>query len=199
MVPGGSGSSSETLLFEATLESVGGDENLSLVARIKPTLLRHFYADTFENEYRVLSLLGERTDVPVPKMYWFESDADVLGAPFWIMEQVKGEVPPDNPPFNTAGFVYDASPADRRKLWLSALEALCELHTCDPGDLSFLAEPERGATGLEQSLSQWHDMYMWTTEGRANPAIDAAEDWLQHNLRNASRPRCHGATPESGT
>jgi len=182
VVPGGSGSSSETLLFEASWQSAGHDEHRSLVARVKPTLLRHFYQDTFESEYRVLKLLGERTDVPVPTTYWFEKDASVLGAPFWIMEQVQGQVPSDNPPFNTAGFVYDATPAERRTLWLSALEALCELHTCDPGDLSFLAEPERGASGLEQSLSQWHDMYLWTMDGQADPIVDAAEEWLHRNL-----------------
>jgi aminoglycoside phosphotransferase (APT) family kinase protein len=180
-VPLGSGSASETLLFEATWTRDGETASTPLVARIKPTTLGHHYQDHFEDEYRILEILGNRSDVPVPRTYWYEHDKSAIGEEFCILEQVQGQVPSDNPPFNTAGFVLDASPAQRRKLWESGIRALCRLHTADLGDLSFL-RPKTGQSGLRYELEQAHRANEWAAEGTLDPVVRQAGKFLEENF-----------------
>lgn len=177
--PEGGGSSNETILFDAALE--GGQATAGLVLRVKPTGFRAFYQDTFANEYKVLELLGRNTDVPVPTVYGYEEDPGLLGAPFWIMDRVAGENPADNPPYNVSGFLADARPQERRRLWESAIKAMAKLHACDPGDLSFLAESRQGANGLEQLLNSWREAASWVLDGGSHPLLAHGWQWLWEN------------------
>ena len=43
-------------------------------------------------EYRVLTALGDRTSVPVPRTLAFCDDEDVIGARFYLMDFVEGRV-----------------------------------------------------------------------------------------------------------
>jgi aminoglycoside phosphotransferase (APT) family kinase protein len=180
-VPLGSGSASETLLFDATYARDAETTTTSLVARIKPTTLGHHYQDHFEDEYRILELLGKRSNVPVPHTFWYERDKSVIGEEFCVLEQVQGQVPPDNPPFNTAGFVVEATPDQRRKLWESAVRTLCRIHTADLGDLSFLRS-ENAPSGLRFELEQSHRANEWAVDGPLDPIVEQAAKYLDHNL-----------------
>lgn len=184
-VPLGSGSASETLLFDATWTRAGETITTPLVTRIKPTTLGHHYQDHFEDEYRILEILGHRSGVPVPRTYWYEHDKSVIGEEFCVLEQVHGQVPSDNPPFNTAGFVLDASPAQRRKLWESGVRTLCRLHTASLGDLSFL-RPKTGQSGLRHELEQTHRANEWAADGPLDPVVERAGRYLEENFPSAA-------------
>ena len=181
-VPSESGSSNETFLFSATWETEGVPQVRPLVLRIKPTRLRHFYEDTFEDQYRALEILGAEGRAPVPEVLWYEEDDSLFGAPFLIMQQVEGLIPPDNPPFNLGGFVFNASPSQRHELWQSAVEALCLLHSIELDGFGFLARPERGTSGLEQDLRQWESAAEWVLEGDEVPIMTNARKWLWANF-----------------
>ena len=43
-----------------------------------------------------------------------ESDPDALGAPFFVMERISGDVPPDVMPYNFGSWVTEASPEQRK-------------------------------------------------------------------------------------
>lgn len=180
-VPEGSGSASETLLFDATWIHDVEVCTTPLVVRIKPTTLGHHYQDHFEDEFRILEILGARSDVPVPRTYWYEHDPSVIGEEFCLVEQVNGDVPPDNPPFNTAGFVLEATPAQRRKLWESAVRTLCRLHRAALGDLDFLRPPS-GQSGLRYELEQSHRANEWATDGPVDPVVAEAGKYLEDNF-----------------
>ena len=158
VIPDGTGYSNETLLFDA------GDA--SYVLRVKPTGYQLFLETDFERQFEMMKLVSETTTVPMPQMLWFEPDAQWLGAPFFVMSKVDGQIPSDNPCYNTGGFVFDASVDERRRLWRTAMDALTGLHQQVPADrIAFLDKPERGVTGFDQQWSYWKDSMAWAARG----------------------------------
>src|SRR5690349_6652936 len=79
--PQTSGFSNETLIFDA--EHDGTTE--ARVARVAPHHYQVFPDPRFEEQYRLMKILDERTDIPVPPIRWYEPDPGPLGAPFFVM------------------------------------------------------------------------------------------------------------------
>ncbi|MDJ0108110.1 phosphotransferase family protein, partial [Rhodococcus erythropolis] len=107
-LPAANGMSSETILFDATWD---GDHH-PLVARVAPTesTMPVFPTYDLESQFRTMAQVREHSAVPVPAVYWSESDPDALGAPFFVMERISGDVPPDVMPYNFGSWVTEASP-----------------------------------------------------------------------------------------
>lgn len=179
--PTGSGASAETFLFDATWKEHGERREQGLLVRVKPTGHRFFLEENFEDQHRVLLQLHER-GAPVPRILWVEDDSSVLGSPFWVMEKIDGVVPADFPRYNSAGFVFDATPEDRRRMWESALDTFARLHNTDHGDLSFLNREGRGDSGLEQLMDLWRESLEWATAGDPNPVAEETLSWLVQNM-----------------
>jgi len=121
------------------------------------------------------------TDVPVPRTLWLEEDPAPLGSPFYVMERVAGEIPEDNPPYHTAGWLTRLDPARRATLWWSGLEALCHVHRLDWRDLGldFLASCEPGDTPLARHLAYYARYLEWLGLRGRHPTLDAALAWLE--------------------
>ena len=183
-VPGGTGFSNETLLFDASWTDGGARHTKSLVLRVEPTNYRVFLEADFENQYRVISALGASGKVKVAPVIGFEGNPDVLGAPFFLMERVPGEAPADAPPYNQEGFLVDLTAAQRERLWLSAMDQLAAVHRVDYQELGFgfLSKPERGPTGLDQQLAYYEAALEWAATGRPQPVAEAAWDWMTSHL-----------------
>jgi len=185
--PALTGFSNETLLLDATYTPSGGRPRRTegLVVRVKPTGHTVFLESDFEWQYRVLEIIGTHTDVPVPVMRGFEADASILGAPFFVMERFDGcRVPADSPPYTTAGWIHDdASPAQRRTLVESGLDALVKIHGLDwrALGLEFLDKPQYGALGFEQQLRYYEASYEWAAAGEDQPVVGAALDWIREH------------------
>ncbi|MGH7857097.1 MAG: phosphotransferase family protein, partial [Candidatus Binatia bacterium] len=130
-------------------------------------------------QYRVLEALGP-TEVPVPHVYGFEPDERLLGAPFFVMERIDGEIPPDAPTYHMAGWLTEASPEERERLWWSGVEALAAVHRLDwkALGLDFLEAAGRGATPVERQLDYYGRYLEWASPGRREPLIEAALAWL---------------------
>ena len=122
-IPGLSGFSNETLLFDARWDGV----TQRLVIRVEPTGHTVFPATAFDTQVAVLRALAEVPSVPVPEVLWFEEDDDVLGARFVCMRRVEGEVPADNPSYHAEGWMTALDPAARRP-------RLGQRHRHDGGD-----------------------------------------------------------------
>ena len=90
-IPGLSGFSNETLLFEATWDG----EVHPLVIRVEPTGHTVFPATAFDTQVQVMRALRAEGTVPVPDVLWFEEDPSILGARFLCMRRVDGQVPAD--------------------------------------------------------------------------------------------------------
>ncbi len=186
--PSETGFSSDTLMFDARWLDGAGARHERLVARFKPsgdTVFPHY---DMSLQYRVMKTLGD-TDVPVPRMRWFEADEALLGAPFYVMDRVDGRVPTDNPPYHVGGWLHDLAPAEREALWWSGLDAMARVHRLDWRALgfSFLDQPQRGATPLAQQLREYDEFLDWGVDRRRYPLIEKAQVWL-HAHRPADEP-----------
>ena len=59
---------------------------------------------------------------------------EVLGAPFFVMGHVAGDVPGEDPPYTRSGFFVDAAPAQRSQLIAEGLRTLARVHETDVDD-----------------------------------------------------------------
>jgi len=98
------------------------DDQKRFVLRRKPQGKLVHGAHQIDREYMVMDALHPHS-VPVPKMYSFCNDGDVIGAPFYIMECVAGRVIPDH--------ALSMMPGERSKLWDSINAAVVSLHSVD--------------------------------------------------------------------
>ena len=181
--PQSSGFSNDTLLFEAEYSRGGRVQREALVARIQPTGFQVFPEYDMGLQFRTLELLAP-TEVPVPRARWLEArDASVLGAPFYVMDQVPGRVPPDNPPYHVTGWVTEISPDERAALWWGGIECMAKIHRLDwrAVGFGFLDRPDRGKTALEQQLAYYADYLRWAAGGREQPTVEAAFAWLREH------------------
>jgi aminoglycoside phosphotransferase (APT) family kinase protein len=132
-IPGLSGFSNETLLFEATW----GGEVHPLVIRVEPTGHTVFPATAFDAQVQVMQALGADGSVPVPPVRWFEQGTDVLGARFVCMSRVEGRVPADNPGYHGEGWMPALDEAGQRRVWESGLDTMAAIHRLDVAALGF--------------------------------------------------------------
>ena len=176
--PGATGFSNETLLADATWTAGGVAQEECFVVRVAPTGYSLFPDPAFDLQYQVLRALDEHSDVPVPAVRWFEGDVSVLGAPFFVMEEVAGRVPPDNPPYHVAGWLHDVSPEHRERLWWGCVDTIADVHTVDwrAAGLGF----------LEGGLSRQLEYYVrWLEAIEADEPVPVARRalaWLEANL-----------------
>ncbi len=124
------------------------------------------------------------TDVPVPRVYWLElEDRTVLGGAFYIMRQVRGRVPSDQPPYHAGGWMADATPAERAAIWWGGIEMLARVHRLDYRALgfAFLELPQLGPTPLDWQIAYYERFLTWAAQGRPQPVIEAALVWLKRH------------------
>lgn len=181
-IPGGTGASNETVLFEATWSGPSGTERHQLVARIAPTSYVVFPDDTFALQFHVMRGLADVSAVPMARMHWFEPDESWFGAPFWIMERVEGQIPSDTPPYASAGWLAEATPGQQHRAWVSGVRALAKIHTTPLADLGLpaglLTAPD-DPVGAE--IDRYERFLTWAEEGRPFHLARDAIAWLKRN------------------
>ncbi len=158
-----------------------GTSTEKVVARLAPTGLSHIHEVSIETHYRVLAAL-EPTPVPSPRPLWLETDESVLGVPFMVMSFVAGRAPSDFPIYNQAGFLFDATPGYRQRLWEAAIEALAAVHRLDVGRFAFLDRPDRGSDGVTQHLAYLRAALADSPAPGPCEPIDRALDWLDRTV-----------------
>ena len=193
-IPGLSGFSNETLLFEATWDG----EVHPLVIRVEPTGHTVFPSTAFDAQVRVMQALHAEGSVPVPEVRWFEEGTDVLGARFVCMARVEGDVPADNPGYHGEGWMPALDEAGQRRVWESGLDTMAAIHRLDRGRHRARLDrrrqsPRAAASSIAstapspaaRSRTPW-----WTAPSSSSPRASRPP---------ALAPRCAGATPASGT
>ena len=184
----GAGFSNETMLFDAKWTEDRKPLTRGLVLRTPPKAYPVFPEVALVKQFRVMGLLGQ-TKVPVPRMLWLEEDPDVLGTPFYVMEKLKGTVVPEYPPYHTFGIYFDATPAQRARMWWGALENMARVHMLDWKKLgfSFLGVPASGTGPVDRQI-EYLDMYLnWMKEGDSQPIFETALQWLKDNRYGPER------------
>lgn len=182
------GMSSDTLLFDATWTGDGGPQVHRLVARLAPDAgdVPVFPSYELTRQFDIIRAVGEQTTVPVPTMFWNEPSAEPLGTPFFVMERIDGEVPPDVMPYNFGdNWLFDASPEQQQALQDASVDLLVKLHDMAPPD--FLDFDAPGDTALRRHVAHTRAWYDWVAaDGARSPLVEQAFDWLAANWPDES-------------
>ncbi|MBX7450473.1 phosphotransferase family protein [Mycolicibacterium sp. 3033] len=183
------GMSSETILLSGRWMQGGSPVEQRWVARVAPSdadipVFEHYRLD---HQHEVIRLVGELTDVPVPQVRWLEPTGDVLGRPFFLMDRVDGIVPPDVMPYTFGGnWLFDADPAEQRRLQDETIAVLAKLHAIPNAQqtFGFLQDVDPpGETALHRHfgwLKHWYEFSV-PDIGRA-PLVERALAWLEQNF-----------------
>lgn len=178
--PTGTGVANETVMFEARWSSGGRETTQGFVARIASDDPLYIGAD-IRIHHDMYAALADVSDVPTPQVYGYEADLDLLGAPFFVMERIDGQVPGDQPAWPSQGFVVDARPEDRRAMWDNAVAVLAALHQVDASRFAFLA-PASGTSGLADHLAYWRAWIDDTAGDRPHDTLEQGYQWLVAHL-----------------
>lgn len=102
-------------------------------------------------EYRVMEALRDST-VPVPRTLTLATENSVLGVPFYMMDEVPGQV------LRTRSMVEEVSEKDRGRLGTQLIDTLADLHEIDhiAVCLGALGRPEGY---LQRQLDRWSRQY----------------------------------------
>ena len=178
--PGGNGVSSDTVPVRVDWPSGPAD----YVVRMAPLPgdVPVFRTYNLPHQHETMRLVRELTDVPVPQVRWLEPTGEVLGRPFFVMDAVSGVVPPDMLPYNLGdSWLFDASPAQQRRLQEASVAVLAELHKIPDaaGSFGFLLPDFPGDTPLLRHLAWTRDWYRYAAGDLAPaPLVEKALDWL---------------------
>jgi len=169
--PSTNGMSSETLLFEARWREAGIEHTAAWVARLAPDpkAVPVFPTYDMERQFRVMQQVGALGAVPVPRVLWCETDPAPLGAPFFVMERVLGQVPPDILPYTFGqSWLSQATPEQLARLQESSVALLAALHRIERPEerFGFLHSTRPGATPLRRSAASWPSSAPSTTGSR---------------------------------
>ncbi|MEW1791501.1 MULTISPECIES: phosphotransferase family protein [Streptomyces] len=136
-------------------------------------------AHDMKREFRVISALHP-TAVPVPEPLLLCEDPDVLGAPFYLMEYVRGT------PYRTAEQLAPLGPERTRAALLGLVDTLVELHAVDPSAVG-LADFGRPEGFLDRQLRRWGKQ-LEASRNRDLPGVDALHAALGRSLPDSPAP-----------
>jgi aminoglycoside phosphotransferase (APT) family kinase protein len=121
----------------------------SLVLRRPP--LGHVLstAHDMSREYRVLTGLGQAHErIPVPATHVMCDDTEIIGAPFYVMDYVPGDV------LRTADQALSVTSEQQHRLGEDLTDVLAALHMVDP-DAVGLGDFGRPAGFMERQVRRW--------------------------------------------
>lgn len=179
------GMSSETLMLSGRWVQDGAAVEQRWVGRVAPNAadVPVFPTYRLDHQFEVIRQVGELTDVPVPRVRWLENTGAVLGEPFFLMDRVDGEVPPDVMPYTFGGnWFADGSADQQRRLQDTTVAVLADLHAIPrPQEtFAFVDEGRVGDTALRRHFNWVRDWYAFAAadSGRV-PLLDRCFDWLE--------------------
>jgi aminoglycoside phosphotransferase (APT) family kinase protein len=184
-IPGLSGFSNETLLFDATWDAGDGPATRGLVIRVEPSGHTVFPSTEFDVQVQVLQALRAEGSVPVPEVLWFEEDTSILGDRFVAMARVEGEVPPDSPSYHADGWFPELSDGQRETIWWSGLDTMGAIHRLDRVGIGLASIEPRTPT---EQLALDHEYLDFAAEGHPYPEVDEAFAILEGSVPPAAEP-----------
>jgi aminoglycoside phosphotransferase (APT) family kinase protein len=141
-----------------------------------------------EIQWRAMSGLARASQVPLAPLIGLERETGVLGAPFFVMGFVDGQVPSVSPPYASGGFFAEATPEERGTMIEHGLSVLAQIHAVDwqAAGFGWLVAPGR-APGAAQQLELWERYAARELAGREHPLLARGLAWLHAHAPPASR------------
>jgi len=131
-------------------------------------------------EYRVLSKLHDAYP-PAPKVLLYCDDDSVLGAPFYLMEPVRGIIIRRDPPAGLA-----LPPETARRLSESFVKNLALLHSFDYEAIG-LGDLGRPVGYLERQVRGWTERY-YGSKTDDWPEVERLSDWMTKRMPSTNAP-----------
>jgi aminoglycoside phosphotransferase (APT) family kinase protein len=184
-VPDNGGLSSTSVLFEACWPGEDGPgRSGTYVARMAPeaSAVPVFPRYDLPAQFELISRVAARCDVPLPALRWNEPDGGALGTPFFVMDQVDGRIPLDNPPYVFTGWLLEATPEERAVLQRASVAVLAKLHAIPYAAAAFpMLRPPAGQDALRYHVAQQRGYYRWAlaSDGIRVPIIERSFGWLE--------------------
>jgi aminoglycoside phosphotransferase (APT) family kinase protein len=179
----GAGTANETIVARCVTDT---GESRGIVVRLTVPVIAAYLDVDLERQARALEWVGAHTDVRVPTVHGLDTAGELLGAPFIVLEQLEGRVPADFPVYNATGFVAEMTPAQRRRLWESAMDTMSALHRSDAATIDFL--PGDLETGLAELVAYWGRMFDWVESRTPLDRLRPYREWVQRE-RPTDSPR----------
>jgi aminoglycoside phosphotransferase (APT) family kinase protein len=129
-------------------------------------------------EYRVIGALAG-TPVPVPRLRLLCQDESVLGAPFYVMDEVPGIV------LRTEQDYARLTPELTRRCAEQLVDVLLDLHRVDPDQVG-LGDFGRPDGYLARQVARWRRQWEHSAT-RELPALDAVSARLRDTVPHGSR------------
>ncbi len=130
-------------------------------------------------EFRVLSKLHPAYS-PAPKVLLYCDDDSILGAPFYVMEPIRGVILRRNLP---AGLEFSAETA--RRLSESFLDNLALLHGLDYAAIG-LADLGKPKGYLERQVRGWTERY-YGSKTHDYPEVEEISAWMAQHIPSTSK------------
>lgn len=179
-LPQTSGASSELFFIRLLGTPFAAGAPVDAVVRLSPAYPVYPCVD-LALQFRCMEAAALHSRAPVPRPYAHEADAEIVGAPFLLMERKWGRGAPDWPSYVREGWIRDLAPADQRQLWLNGVAAVAAVHaTVLPSGMAADARlPTAGATLLDQSLAYWRRYLEFVSARGAYPLLEMAVSYLE--------------------
>jgi aminoglycoside phosphotransferase (APT) family kinase protein len=129
-------------------------------------------AHAIDREYRVIGALAG-SNVPVPPLVHYCSNAEIIGTPFYLMERVEGRIFSDPT-------LPGVSPSDRRAMYLAMADMLARLHAID-WRARRLSGYGRSENFFERQIARWSRQWA-LSGGPQSTAFDRLLAWLPQNI-----------------
>ncbi|WP_228538105.1 phosphotransferase family protein [Nocardia sp. XZ_19_385] len=187
------GMSAETLVLDMTWTEAGVERVVGLIGRMVPAPGDFPILETYalRAQFDAMRIVAEASDVPVPRVRFLEPTGAVLGTPFLLMDRIDGSVPPDVMPYTFGdNWLFDASPAQQRRLQDSTIEALAKLHAIPdaPATFAFLDPEQPGSSPLARTLNRARSWYEFAArDSGPSPLVERILVWLTANLPHTSK------------
>jgi len=143
-----------------------------LVLRKKPPGVLLASAHAVDREYRVMHAL-QKSDVPVPQLYAFSDDLNVVGTPFYIMEFLKGRVLVDQS-------LPGMPAAERGAVYEEMNRVIAALHTIDPASVGLETFGKPG-NYFQRQIARWSRQYLESNTENIE-SLHALIEWLPQNI-----------------
>ena len=185
-LPDNGGLSSTSVLFEASWPGESPPRRGRYVARMapEPSAVPVFPRYDLPAQFEMISRVAACCDIPLPALRWNEPDGGALGTPFFVMDQVDGQIPLDNPPYVFTGWLLEATPGERARLQRASVAILAKVHAIPGAAARFPAlRPPAGRDALRCHVAQQRDYYRWALagDGFRVPIIERSLDWLEQH------------------
>lgn len=185
------GASNGTLFLEIEFRRPDGTVTLPYVFRFAP-VEQLFHVYDFDGQVRIQRSLRE-AGIPIPAQCWEDIKGRYLGTPGYIMERGSGRAAPGA--WIKEGVIAEALPDMRRRLVMSFVETLAQIHAVDwrRWGLSFLLDRAEGDGLIEREVNWYWDGVNWAGEQEAIDRLGNVREWLIANQPPITRPTlCHG-------